>query len=121
MTADTPIAKNYLEEWLTEHARGTGLLAAGILHRDRTCFNQTFSDEFPSADLETAWNRLAETIQNLNLCRVTPFRTLWSFEHAQVQFVMRVDGAALGLITVAYPMPPDPAWVEGLVQDFLQL
>jgi len=117
---ETP-SKETFDEWLKANAVGTGLIAAGILHRDRSCTSQSNSDDYPTADLDLVWARLAETTQSLGLCRVHPYRTLWTFEQAQVQFVLRADGTALGLVTVAYPMPPDPAWVEGLVQGFLQI
>ena len=113
--------KETFEEWLAEHAQGTGVLGAGLLHRDRTCYTCTYSEDYPREELDAAWMRLADTVQNLGLCRVHPYRTLWTFEHGQLQFVLRPDGVALGLLTVGYPVPPDPNWVESLVQDFLRL
>jgi hypothetical protein len=92
-----------------------------LLHSDGTVFSRSFSEEYPQPELNTTWLRLAETVQSLSLCRVNPQRTLWTFEHAQLQFVLRPDGTALGLVTVAYPMPADPKWVESLVQEFLGL
>ena len=114
-------SKEGFDRWLKEHAAGTGLLGAGIVHRDRSCNSHSHSDGYPTADLDAAWACLAETTKTLRLCRVQPYRMRWTFEQAQIQFVLRPDGTALGLITAACLTPPAPEWVESLIQGFLQL
>lgn len=86
------------QSWLAQAGSLVGILACGFRFPEGQSLNQSATPAFASAQLDEAWNQVAETIKALNLRRIPVDRLFWKFEYYHLLYWLRPDGLGLGLL-----------------------
>jgi len=108
-------------QWLAQKTNLPHVLAAGLLHPDKTIFSQSFSAEFAEAWFARILLVLTETLQKSQEQKLPDVRVRWSFEHFFIHCTYRHDGSCLAVLTRKEVPPDGAASVEHLLKEFQSL
>jgi hypothetical protein len=108
-----------LTVWLHQVTQVPGIIVCGVRLPDRSTFTRSVAQEFPEEQMNRTWHRLSDTLQTLNVHRVQGQQMRWSYEHAEIHFAVRSDGATIGLVSLTGLAAPDPQIVSNLIDQFL--
>ncbi len=113
--------KEAFQNWLNQRGRLPGVLGCAVRFPDRVCLSQDNTRSLPAEKLDEAWNQVAEAATGLNQHRLAATHLLWTFAEGQLHCAIRSDGIVLGLITPVSTDTYDPALIDKVVEEFLQL
>jgi CheY-like chemotaxis protein len=108
-------------DWLAGQSQIRGLLACGLMRANRTLISCSYLAELPSDTLNALWRAthdVADLVRDQNL---DPWLVRWIFDRAQLYWIRRLDGRALGLVLSLEPTELDAARVQRMVEEFSAL
>src|SRR5262245_22190401 len=110
--------RNELGQWLEEHERVTGVLAAAVRCADQSATGIAWADGFGAEALEHAVRCVADLFPVLQHNRIAPGRVRWVYESVVLHCERRADGACLGVFTLRKLDAAETAALEGFFQEF---
>lgn len=119
--SEASTSKDQILAWLRATTVGRGVLVRGIRFADETFCSDVDAREFSTTALEQAWRIVADTFQVLKAQRLPPSRLTWVHEKTTLHCAQRADGAILGIFVSRKTADVDPAALERLLVEFLQL
>jgi CheY-like chemotaxis protein len=108
-------------EWLASHSHIQGLLACGLMRSNHTVISCSYLAELPSDTLNGLWRAIHEIMGLVHDQHLDPWLVRWIFDSAQLYWLRRLDGRALGLVLAIQPAELDTVPVQQVVQEFLAL
>jgi CheY-like chemotaxis protein len=108
-------------EWLASHSHLRGLLACGLMRSNQTVISCSYLAELPSDTLNGLWRATHELMGLVREQNLDPWLVRWMFERAQLYWIRRLDGRALGLVLTMKPAELDVPPVQQMIQEFLAL
>jgi hypothetical protein len=110
-----------LNNWLAQKADLPSVVAAGIIHTDRTAFSQTLSDKLSAPSLDKIWPAIAEVVDSSKQQRFPTGRWTWSFENFSIHCSVRTDGACLATVTSRKVSALHMEALDNLLAEFRRL
>jgi hypothetical protein len=110
-----------MAEWLPGAPQVPGTILRGVRWADGAFLADGERSDFPPAALELAWRTAADTFEVLNAQRFPPTRLSWIHEQNVFHCARRADGAILGIILPRARAASDPAALDKLFGEFLEL
>jgi len=110
--------RNELVQWLEEHARVEGALAAAVRGADQSTAGIAWADGFGAEALEHASRCVADLFPVLQHNRITPGRVRWVYESVVLHCERRADGACLGVFTLRKLDAVETAALEQFFTEF---
>jgi CheY-like chemotaxis protein len=117
-TSNVPPFNSSTADWLASHSQVQGLIACGVARTNRTMISCSYLTDFPSDKLNTLWRATHEITDLVRDQNLEPWLVRWLFERAQLYWMRRMDGRALGLVLTTQPGELDAARVEQMFQEF---
>lgn len=113
--------RDFFQGWLDQRGSLPGVLLCGISLADHTCLGCSSVPDYPVERLDQILTQLVEFSRGLGQHRLTATRLLWTFENAQLHWIVRPDNVSLALFTPADPRSYDSSIIESLLGEFLQM
>jgi CheY-like chemotaxis protein len=120
-TSNIPPFNRSAGDWLAGHSQIRGLLACGLMRANHTLISCSYTTEFPSDALNPLWRAAHEFAGLASEQNLDAWLIRWIFEQAQLYWVRRLDGRALGLLLTTHPAELDPSRAQTMVLEFSAL
>lgn len=113
--------KDELNNWLAQKGELPAVVAAGIIHPDKTIFSQIFSPDFTEQSADQLWLAISEMIGSAKNQSFPEGRWAWSFDRFAVHCKLRHDGTCLATLTHRQLSSAENSVVVGLLSEFHNL
>jgi hypothetical protein len=111
--------KQIFESWLDQISADVGILACAVQFPDTGFITQSFAFDFSADQWDAIWKQLDETAQTLSHRQLLVTWQCWQFEQHYLQWIVRPDGLALGLLASLEAAQPHTEYIQSLLNEFL--
>jgi hypothetical protein len=112
---------NDLNNWLAQKADLPAVIAAGIIHSDKTAFSQVLSDKLSAPALNKIWPAIAEIVDSSKPQHFPEGRWTCGFENFSIHCSVRTDCACLATVTLRKLSPEQTEALDNLLAEFRRL
>lgn len=112
---------NDLNTWLAQKSDLPAVVAAAIIHGDKTAFSQSFSPELGETALEKIWPIVVDMTEVSKRQNFPNGRWTWNFSGFSIHSTFRTDGALLATITSRRLSTEQSGVLDHLLSEFRRL